>query len=104
MKNWKRSIKFWWQRRTRGWDDSETWSLDASLAKLIIPRLKRFREVTIAYPHELTFKEWQSILDKMIDSFEWFASDARFDYKPGEYEKAQEGVELFAKYYGGLWW
>ena len=32
----------WWDRRTKGFDESETWSMDYSLAKLIAPRLKMF--------------------------------------------------------------
>ena len=42
----KRSLRFWWQRGTRGWDDSETWGLDGTLARFILPRLQRFKEVT----------------------------------------------------------
>src|SRR5688572_28721580 len=39
-----RPIQFFWQRMTRGFDDSCTWSLDCHLAELILPRLKLFRK------------------------------------------------------------
>ena len=32
----------WWDRRTKGFDESETWSLDYSLSKLIAPRIEMF--------------------------------------------------------------
>lgn len=39
----RRSLKHWWQRRTRGWDDTELWSIDYSLARWMVPRLAAFR-------------------------------------------------------------
>ena len=38
-------MKRWFQRRTRGWDDSDTWALDMTMAELMLPRFKRFREL-----------------------------------------------------------
>ena len=32
----------WWDRRTKGFDETETWSLDYSLSKLIAPRIEMF--------------------------------------------------------------
>jgi len=103
--NIKRLIKFWWQRVTRGWDDSETWNLDRSLAKLILPRLKRYKEISIAFPADLTEVQWNEYLDKMIFSFE-FSASKHGDYSGSddEYEKYQEGLDLFAEYYTMLWW
>jgi hypothetical protein len=100
----KRDIRFFWQRRTRGWDDGDTFSLDHSLAKVILPRLKRFKEVTIAYPSDMSEKEWAENLDKMIAAFEFAGSEERWMAGPKEYEKHQEGIDLFAKHYWGLWW
>lgn len=100
----KRSFRFLQQRLTRGWDDSETWSLDYSLAKLILPRLKRFRQITIATPGYLEEAEWQEKLDKMIAAFEFGASEERWSAGPEEYKKHEEGLKLFAEYYWALWW
>lgn len=103
FKKISRAIKFWWQRQTRGWDDSETFSLDYSIAKLVLPRLKRFKEFKVN--NTKVSRKYRRDLDKMIDAFEWYASDDR--WKQNEFEmmkKHQEGLDLFAKYYGGLWW
>lgn len=100
----KRARKFLWQRVTRGWDDSETWSLDHSLAKLILPRLKRFKQITIGIPGDMKEQEWNDILDKMIATFEFAASEERWSATPEDYDKHKEGLQLFAEYYWALWW
>jgi len=106
---WKiwRSIKFFYQRRTRGFDDSETWSLDTSLSRLIVPRLKRFKELLDGHPAEMTFEEWNEIIDEMIWSFEWFANEKRWDLTNEEeimqLKRAEAGIHLFAKYFDSLW-
>lgn len=100
----KRTILFLWQRITRGWDDSETWSLDYSLAKIILPRLKRFKEVSPMTPYGTTEAEWNATLDKMIAAFEFFGGEERWLAAHEEYGKHQEGINLFAEHYAGLWW
>ncbi len=100
----KRAIRFFFQRLTRGWDDGETFSLDYSLGKLITPRLKRFKVLNIGRPPEMTDAEWDAILDKMIDAFEFAGSETRWDASFKEYEKHSEGIKLFAEHYWKLWW
>lgn len=103
----KRDIRFWWQRRTRGWDDGDTFSLDHSLAKVILPRLKRFQEVRGGHPADMTDDEWEKILSEMVWGFEFFATGKQWEYGPehrAEHERAHAAIELFAKYYGHLWW
>lgn len=102
MKDIIRAVKFWWQRRTRGFDDSVTWSLDYSLAKLIWPRLRLFREHNMGHPYGMTEEEWLLKLDCMIRAFVYLADESRWkDIKWPPY--VQEGLNLFAEYYGSLW-
>lgn len=110
IRNWfelrLQSIKFFWQRLTRGFDDSATWSMDIHLAELILPRLKRFKELnTHTYPNGLTPEEWNIILDKMIFSFAYTLDDGRMfgAFEESEYEKAKEGLGLFGQYFHALW-
>lgn len=100
----KREVRFLYQRLTRGWDDGQTFSLDYSLAKIILPRLKRFREITIATPSDMEEKEWKDQLDKMIAAFEFAGSEERWVADPKEFKKHQKGINLFAKHFFGLWW
>lgn len=100
----KRSRRFFWQRLTRGWDDGDTFSLDYSLAKIIAPRLKRFKEVTIGVPLDMKEQEWNDKLDKMIAAFEFAGSEDRWSAKPEDFKKHGEGIKLFAEHYWQLWW
>lgn len=93
------------------WD---CWSLDATLAMVIHPALVRFRNdpnLMHGYPYDPDtvpdFETYQKLLDKMIESFrvvaedDWQMDDIE-SYKT-QYEKVQEGFELFGKYYLSLW-
>lgn len=120
----RRSLRFFWQRRTRGWDDSECCSLDFTLANMIAPRLKRLREISVSYAclcpkhylkngYEHTdlqnakcLRRWDLIVGGMQFAFEavadeeldvWWTKDKNLE------RKVRRGLDLFAKYYGGLW-
>lgn len=95
------------QRIERGFDDSETWNLDATIASFILPRLKRFKVVNRGYPPSLTEEEWNNIIDKMIFSFEYILDDSiddSPDSRSKKYEQYKEGIKLFAEYFHHLWW
>jgi hypothetical protein len=101
----KYAIKFFFQRLFRGWDDSETWALDGSLAQIIAPRLKRFKQVNNCHPDEFTEEEWDATIDKMIFAFEWASSEKKYNWiDTEEFKRVEEGIALFAKYYFHLWW
>lgn len=108
----KREWKFWWQRRTRGWSDDETWNLYIEVARFTLPRLKRFREITIAHPVSLKAKEWDTILGKMEFAFQSLL-DEEDGVRPenetegqsrSRHQRVQEGLKLFGRYFQGLWW
>ena len=93
----------------------DTWSLDYTIAKFVSPRLKLYKKLTIGYPCEFSdISQWYDILDKMIESFDLILNDdGSIDIN--EYDnwkeiakeknnKIQEGLDLFAKYFRGLWW
>jgi hypothetical protein len=102
--NWKRSARYFYQRVTRGWDDSDLWSLDHTMAKFILPRLKRFAKCTGGHPHDMTSEEWENIIADMIFGVEWYASgDCWSCFDKDKSIRAQNGMELFGKYYGHLW-
>ena len=108
---WKRFFRFKWQKLTRGWDDSETWCLRSPFARFILPRLKRFKQLKAGHPCDITAKEWDEILDKMIFAFESLLEEENNpNYEEDVYEfnkrykKIQEGLELFGKWYLSLWW
>ena len=88
------------QRLERGFDDSETWALDCTIAKFIEPRLRRFKEIKAGYPSIISEEKWDDILDKMIYAFECINKDTTYDNE----DQVNEGLDLFRKYFFNLWW
>lgn len=123
--NWFRAM---WFRIRNGWDSSDTWSLDYTVAKFIIPRLKYFKKVNNGIPNkiykkykdsnkkcsentEVAYKEWNKIIDKMILAFQRIIDEDEdfHDWKDKKYWNKQEkikkeGLDLFRKYFNDLWW
>ena len=115
---------------TEDFTNEDLWCLDVTLAKLILPRLKAFRERHCSGPSigyregsfrskgkygpklrkDLNYKHWDEILDKMIIAFELHLSHWDWDceYDTKEYNKrwakVEEGLSLFGKYFGSLGW
>lgn len=95
----------------------ETWSLDVTIAKFIVPRLKLYKKLNNGYPgrDEMdTPEKWNEALDKMIKSFELSAKnyDGAYGLDMEQYlekkveirEAINEGLQLFAKWYEWLGW
>ncbi len=109
-------------------DNFDCWSLDYTLARIIHPALIRLKETKHGYPElwedgmvthhnwdrQLHFDfidedietnylidKWNGVLDKMIYSFGKIMEDDYFDNE--EWEKIQEGLDLFSKHYTSLW-
>ena len=108
----KTKIKWFWQRLTRGFDDTELWNLDNTIAEFVLPRLKAFRNYTKGFPVEFnSLEEWQEAIDKMIFFFEniiddeWFWKTEHTKEELLELEKKMhECLELFCKNYSHLWY
>jgi len=119
-------LKWPWQRLTQGFDDRATWSLDHTIAKFILPRLKHYNQTTHSYPASLaTSEQWFEYVNQMIWSFEYALAnydtydDSECDWhdlesrkyhaslrqaqQAKDYKKFEEGMNLFAKYYANLW-
>ena len=100
-----REERFVQQRKERGWDDSETWSLDFSFAKWIVPRLKRFKELTFCYPVDLTPEQWDNMLDHMIEGFQIIIDEDGGQWlKDEKQHKVQCALKLFHDRFFDLWW
>ena len=87
------------QRKERGFDNSELWSLNSTILTFTLPRLKEFRDYTQSYPlsDEInSHSDWQRTIDKMIHGIELYLEDS-WD------KEAVEGIELFFKYFRHLW-
>lgn len=56
-------------------DKYDTWNMDNTLAKIILPMLKQLKATKHGYPSGLTEKKWDYILDEMIWAFEQLNAD-----------------------------
>lgn len=121
----KRQRKKWLKQQGLYVDPKETWDLDYTIAKFVLPRLEYFKKVNNGYPgHDEmdTPEKWDAALDKMINAFRTLASDnyyyAEYGINSDDYPdrksylaaidarttEIQEGLMLFAKWYRHLWW
>jgi len=97
-------MRFLWQRITRGWDDSDTWELDFTIAKFVLPRLKRFKELNLLYPPETTEEQWDKDLDDIIFAMEVEVYGNENKLGPEGWDRVHKGFQLFGKHFRGLWW
>ena len=96
----KRFKKYRKMNKKLGFDATETWNLDNSIAQFTLPRLKYFRKHLNGYPSDLSLPEWKVVLDKMIFAFENLIED-NLDIE--NTKKVKEGFKLFGKYFMNLW-
>ena len=107
----KREEEYSKQRIERGFDDSETWALDHTIASFLLPRLKRFKEIANGFPSFFgSMEEWYEVIDKIISSLEKVVNhdDNTEDFTADELkaydEEIQEGIDLIAKHFFHFWW
>lgn len=91
------------QRRTRGFDETELWSLDSTLVKFLLPRLKAFRSGTggKVHPGNMTKREWTTALDQTIEGFERHQTEQCL--ADDDMDVVQRAFDLLAKHWQGLW-
>lgn len=104
VKNIRRTLRFFKQRHTRGWDDRETWNLDAAFAEWILPRLKRFKVLNNGYPMDLTEESWNELLDVMIEGFTIMASEDKWALSDEQRTKVETAIQVFSVRVHDLWW
>jgi len=111
QKLWKR------QREKRGFDNTELWNLNATIAKFLAPRLKEFKKCSAYsipnnFDDRLPIKErrklWEEVLQEMIDGFEIIADEKKhydFQIYNKEYRNKEErAIKLLFEYYFSLWY
>lgn len=109
-RTFKNNIKHWFQRRTRGWSDDETWNIDYEFIKWINSRFKRYKEVAsnivdLEY-HKFTYKRKKytqlELIDKVIElSDEYIVSDFLEDKLD---QIKNEIFDIFKLIFWTMWW
>lgn len=132
----KRQRKKYAKKKGTYVSNKETWSLDYTIAEWILPRLKLYKKLTNGFPpidrevysktkefKNITFEDWQNILNEIILGFEQIlidpldvAIDKNLEFKNKtdsktyedicneRQEKIERGLDLFKYYIQDLWW
>jgi len=103
IKEYKRKIKWYLQKKIIGYSDIDVWNVGYSVARYALPILKAYRDnppIGFPFNEDMNYEKWLEILDKIIFSMEYMAEDR---FEPENYKKVQEGCELFGKYLQNLW-
>lgn len=111
LRTLKRNIKYWFQRRTRGWSDDETWNLDCEFIKWVNSRFKKYKEeagkiVDLEF-HKFQYegKEYTQLelIDKVIKlSNEYIDTNLLFEDKLGSIK--DEIFDIFKLIFWTMWW
>lgn len=110
-----RHFRWWWERRSQGFDERETWCLSTTILEFTLPRLQTFprggqapgsfifQEDGSEKPIEEACDDWNVALNKMERAMKiWLEHEG---HPPAELqEDVDEGMELFFKYFFDLWW
>ena len=109
----RQDIKMFIQRGKRGYSDSDLWSFDTYLSKVISKATIELKDKARGHPGGLCeecmkpykehdcngFEKWQNILTTISEGF---AQD-RFDFDNFDEEKFDDAFDLFKKYFYNLW-
>lgn len=108
--------KYKQQRLSRGFDNSELWSLDCTIAEFIAPRIREFAKSPGGIPGKVDFmtkdqnlsneekeKYWKEVLEKIAWSFENYRLDPPMEDYNEWMDKVNEGLALFVEYFSSLW-
>ena len=98
------------QRFEQGFDDTETWHMDRTIALFIIPRLKKFIELNNGIPTGETVESYDEKLKFIISAFEnYYATNKYYDSVDDAERKqltddVKQAVEYLSKLWFELWW
>lgn len=99
-------------------DGEDMYSLDCTLAPLLLAAVKQFKTVANGCPASLagiwndetietTIEEsmavWYAILDDMIYAFEIVVQCGAEDWETTDYARVERGLQYFGQYYRDLW-
>lgn len=99
-------------------DRKELYNLDHTIIEWLVPRLKAFKERTTGYPGDVTEKEWDNILDKIIAGLTAYKAERPWDENLSKQENLdqdkvfyeqqnsyfKEAMGLLTEYFGNLWY
>ena len=96
------------QREDNGFDDTETWHLDKTVALFLIPRLERFIQVNNGYPNGETEESFNQKLNFILKSFiEYYHNEndeVSLELEKERLSNAKKAAALLGEIWFDLWW
>ena len=96
------------QREEQGFDDTETWHLDKTLALFLIPRLERFIQVNNGFPTGETEESYDEKLNFIINSFKEYYynedQEVSLEIEKERLLNAKKAAALLGELWFDLWW
>ncbi len=111
-----RNIKYWFQRRTRGWSDDETWNLNYEFILWLNSRFKKYREQAIKMV-DLEYYRFEykdnvytqlQVIDRIIELTDYIINNDYYEMMWSDVEHLEamknEIFDLFKMSFGAMWW
>ena len=96
------------QREEQGFDDTETWHFDKTLALFLIPRLERFIQVNNGFPTGETEESYDEKLNFIVNSFKEYYynedQEVSLEIEKERLLNAKKAAALLGELWFDLWW
>jgi hypothetical protein len=96
------------QREENGFDDTETWHLDKTLALFLIPRLERFIQVNNGFPNGETEESFNEKLNFILKSFQQYYYDKNeevsLELEKERVSNLKKAAAILGEIWFDLWW
>ena len=98
-----REKKFVEQRKKRGFDESETWSLDCTIAEFVIPRLEEYLEIVQGVI--VLEKNYVKNVNKILRAMRLIVRDDGSQmWDENETKQVRKGLKLFSQLFLTFGW
>ena len=111
-----RNIKYWFQRRTRGWSDDEVWNLNYEFILWLNSRFKKYKEqatkmVDLEYYKfeykDKTYTQLQ-VIDRIIELTDYIIDNDHYEMMWSDIKHLEalknEIFDLFKISFDAIWW
>ena len=96
------------QREGNGFDDTETWHLDKTIALFLMPRLERFIQVNNGFPCGETEESYNEKLNFILNSFKEYYynenEEVSLEIEKERLSNAKKAAALLGEIWFDLWW
>jgi len=97
-----KKLKIWWQRRTQGYANEDLYDMNRIIARVTLPMLKAYRNITPVKHATMTEYEWLEALDNMIYTFEVYVKDD--DWPNVNFKRLRKGLKQFGENFEYFGW